>query len=150
MKASIERILKTKLCCCSAEGGATLTEPIGGFDQVGLQTVFAALTATPISISTTTSTTASTTTNSLASQTNSSTISSRASLSSGAIAGIVIGGLVLGVVAVGIWLITRYRRRNVRPPQTYYFSPPDVVQELNGGPPSLRLELPGDEPRRLI
>ncbi|RVD88742.1 uncharacterized protein DFL_002916 [Arthrobotrys flagrans] len=86
-----------------ANGGATLTQPPGGFNQAGMSTVFAAF-------STATSTApASTTTSST--ETTSSAPSSSSALPGGAIGGIVAGAIVIiALVAVGIWFYLRKRR----------------------------------------
>ncbi|KAF3902426.1 hypothetical protein ABW21_db0200140 [Orbilia brochopaga] len=143
-----------------AEGGATLTQPPGGFDQAALATVFA-----PFAARATTSPT-STGPGGGPIQTSGSADSS-SSISGGAIGGIVVGVIALiAIIGGGIYFFLRKKRRQQRdlvtplppPPPTNGTSQADKgymgyaavgneVAELQG-PPShhvaLRPELQGD------
>ncbi|EWC46736.1 hypothetical protein DRE_03981 [Drechslerella stenobrocha 248] len=87
----------------SAEGGATLTEPPGGFNQAGLATVFAAF---PNQVRTDAP---GTTTGPAVTST--SAAPSGSSASGGTIGGVIGGIAVLALIGVGIWFFMRRRRR---------------------------------------
>ncbi|KAK6351391.1 hypothetical protein TWF718_004551 [Orbilia javanica] len=87
-----------------ANGGATLTQPPGGFNQAGMSTVFAAFAAA-------TSTAPASTTTTSTVETTSSAPSSSPAISGGAIGGIVAGAIiVIALIAIGIWFYLRKRR----------------------------------------
>ncbi|KAK6495982.1 hypothetical protein TWF481_003027 [Arthrobotrys musiformis] len=88
-----------------ANGGATLTQPPGGFNQAGMSTVFAEF------ASATSTAPASTTTSSTETTSATSSPSSSPALSGGAIGGIAVGAVVIiALIAVGIWFYLRKRR----------------------------------------
>jgi len=95
--------LKLTAMIYSANGGATLTQPPGGFNQAGMSTVFAAF------ASSTSTAPASTTT--IPTETTSAAPSSGPALSGGAIGGIAVGAVaIVSLIAVGIWFFFRKRR----------------------------------------
>ncbi|KAK6361374.1 hypothetical protein TWF730_005107 [Orbilia blumenaviensis] len=132
-----------------ANGGATLTQPPGGFNQAGMSTVFAAF----ASATSTTSTPPSTTTSSIETTSSSKPPSSPA-LSGGAIGGIAAGVvLIIALTAVGIWFFLRRRRTSrdlfapLPPPPPSTQSDKGWVQspsELQGPQVQRRMELHGN------
>ncbi|KAK6536790.1 hypothetical protein TWF281_001004 [Arthrobotrys megalospora] len=142
-----------------ANGGATLTQPPGGFNQAGMSTVFAAFATSTTS---TTTAPASTTTGV---ETTSAAPSSSPALSGGAIGGIVVGVVaVIALVAVGIWFFFRKRKEPEElatplpppPPPTgpdkgWVPSPSELQgpyvhqrMELHGNHSAVKVELPGN------
>ncbi|KAK6539649.1 hypothetical protein TWF694_009855 [Orbilia ellipsospora] len=127
----------------NAQGGATLTQPPGGFNQAGMSTVFAAFATAPPS---TTSGSPGTTT-STGGPSNTSTPSK--SSNTGLIAGVVVGVVALiGIIAFGVWFfIIRRRRREEATPTPP--PPPDQDKyptELGGAGYDHAMELHGNQP----
>ncbi|KAF3921977.1 hypothetical protein ABW20_dc0104016 [Dactylellina cionopaga] len=149
----------------NAEGGATLTQPPGGFTQQNMTTVFAAFATSTTSGSPTSITTSSETT------TGASSKDPGSSISGGAIGGIVVGAIAgIALIAIGVWFFLRKRRQPIpelatpepppppgglRPPHKGYGSnyPPSELgytpvlpMELHGEQNVPKVELPGSEP----
>ncbi|KAF3154552.1 hypothetical protein EYR41_001056 [Orbilia oligospora] len=143
----------------NANGGATLTQPPGGFNQAGMSTVFAAF------ASTTSTAPASTTTSTMETTSSAPSASSSPALSGGAIGGIVAGAIILiALVAVGIWFYLRKRREpeelatpSPPPPPTdpnkgWIQNPSELqgpyvepIMELHGSYSAVNAELPGNQ-----
>ncbi|KAK6355104.1 hypothetical protein TWF696_004228 [Orbilia brochopaga] len=99
-----------------AEGGATLIQPPGGFDQPALATVFAPFADRA---------TASPTSTGPGGTTAPNPPSSDSSISGGAIGGIVVGVIALiGIIGGGVWFLLRKRRRQPRDLATPLPPPP--------------------------
>ncbi|KAJ6261082.1 hypothetical protein Dda_3747 [Drechslerella dactyloides] len=105
-----------------AEGGATLTQPPGGFDQNALATVFA-----PFAARATQSPTGTSGGGTGGGTPGSPESSSGSSISGGAIGGIVVGAIaIIALIGVGIWFFLRRRRQQPR----------DLVTPLPPPPPT--------------